>query len=150
VISDLEASGAGARPAGAALAALQQATHATLHDLAARLEHLGLTASELNVLAVLADGQVRSVGEIAAASGTRPTTLTTVLDRLERSGRVGRDVDFTDRRSVLVKLTRDGRQAAADVRAAIAALERSALAGISKQQLNGFFAVTSALTSASR
>jgi DNA-binding MarR family transcriptional regulator len=134
---------------GAVLTALHQATHVTLHVLAARLEHLGLTGSEQNVLAVLADGQVRAVGELAAATGTKASTLTNVLDRLERKGHLERDPDYSDRRSVVIRLTPAGQQVAAAVRAAIIAVERSALAGLSRQQLNGFFAVTLALAEAS-
>jgi MarR family transcriptional regulator, organic hydroperoxide resistance regulator len=132
------------------LTALQRATHATLHSLAVRLEHLGLNPSEQNVLAVLADGGVRAVGELAAATGTKPSTLTSVLDRLERGGQLEREADLGDRRSVLIRLTPAGRQAAAAVREAMSALEKSALAGVSRQQLAGFFAVTLALTQAAR
>ena len=62
--------------------ALHRATHATLHVLATRLAGLSLSASEINVLANLADGRNRSVGEIASDTATKPTTLTSVLDRL--------------------------------------------------------------------
>jgi MarR family transcriptional regulator, organic hydroperoxide resistance regulator len=130
------------------LTALHRAAHVTVHVLGAELAHLGLNASEQNVLAVLADGQVRSVGELAAATGTKPSTLTSVLDRLERQGHLERDVDYGDRRSVLIAPTRSGQEVAAAVHAASAALESSALASLSKQQLDGFFAVTNALTEA--
>lgn len=135
---------------GAVIAALQQATHATLHALAAQLADLGLTASEQNVLAAMADGMVRSVGELATATGTRPSTLTSVLDRLERKLHLQRDVDYSDRRSVLISLTPAGRDMADAVLAALGSLERSALAGLSARQLAGFFAVTRALTDGSR
>ena len=135
---------------GTVVAALQQATHATLHALAVRLEDLGMTASEQNVLAAMAQTRVSSVGELASATGTRPSTLTSVLDRLERRLHLERDVDYSDRRSVLISLTPAGQAAADEVRAAIAALERAALAGVSKQQLAGFFAVTRALTEGAR
>ena len=135
---------------GAVIAALQQATHAILHDLAGRLADLGLTGSEQNVLAAMADGQVRTVGELAEATGTKPSTLTSVLDRLERKRQLGRDVDYSDRRLVLIRLTQPGRDTAAAVLAAVTALEESALAGLTRQQLAGFFAVTSALTGALR
>ncbi len=130
--------------------ALQQATHATLNALAARLESLGLTASEQNVLAAFADGQAHSVGELAASTGTKPSTLTSVLDRLEHRGHAERDVDYSDRRSVIISLTPAGQQAADAVRSAMASLEQSALAGVNKQQLAGFFAVTAALTQGAR
>lgn len=134
----------------AVIPALQQATHATLSALAVRLESLGLTASEQNVLAAFADGQAHSVGELAAATGTKASTLTSVLDRLERKGHAERDVDDSDRRSVIISLTPAGQQAADAVRSAMTSLEHSALASVSRQQLAGFFAVTTALTRESR
>jgi DNA-binding MarR family transcriptional regulator len=126
--------------------ALQQATHSTLRALGARLAHLELTAAEQNVLAVLADSQPRAVGELAVATGTRPTTLTSVLDRLERKSLITRSLDPADRRSFQITLTPAGRQTAADVHAAVTELERHALAGLTRAQLAGFRAVTRALT----
>jgi MarR family transcriptional regulator, organic hydroperoxide resistance regulator len=130
--------------------ALHRATHATLHVLATRLAGLNLNASEINVLANLADGRNRSVGEIASDTATKPTTLTSVLDRLERRGYLTRDLDPADRRSFLVSLTADGRRAAAAARAAAADLERASLAGVSDADLAGFLAVTRALTEVPR
>ena len=135
---------------GGVVLALHRATHATLHVLAARLAGLNLNASEINVLANLADGRNRSVGEIASDTATKPTTLTSVLDRLERRGYLTRGLDPADRRSFLVSLTADGRRAAAAARAAAADLERAALAGVSDADLAGFLAVTRALTEVPR
>jgi MarR family transcriptional regulator, organic hydroperoxide resistance regulator len=135
---------------GGLILALHRAAHATAHAVTARQAQFALTPSEQNVLAVLADVTARTVGAIAAATGTKSSTLTSVLDRLENRGYMTREADLTDRRAVLINLTGPGRQAAAAVSAAIADLEQSALAGLSKQQLSGFFAVTGALTEATR
>src|SRR4051794_16260246 len=99
-------------PGGSTLLALQRATHVTLHRLAVELADLGLTASETNALANLAEtegpadsphaGRSRTVSALAAATGIRPTTLTSVLDRLERRDHVTRTTRPGDRRSVLV------------------------------------------------
>jgi DNA-binding MarR family transcriptional regulator len=110
-----------------ALLALQRAAHATLQVLAAQLVDLDLTASEINALANLADGRGRTVSELGAAVGTRPTTLTSVLDRLERRGHITRGTRQGDRRAVLIELTPSGRQTAATIRHSIADLERRAL-----------------------
>jgi DNA-binding MarR family transcriptional regulator len=135
---------------GGAILALHRATHATLHALAVRLAGLNLSASEINVLAILADGRSRSVGELASDTATKPTTLTSVLDRLVRRGHVTRDLDPADRRSFLVSLTADGRRVAGAARAATADLERAALAAVSDADLAGFRAVTRALTEVPR
>jgi DNA-binding MarR family transcriptional regulator len=131
-----------------ALLALQRAAHATVHVLAAELAGLDLTASEINALANLADGPIRTVSELAAATGTRPTTLTSVLDRLERRGHITRGGRPGDRRAVLVKLTPSGRQAAATIRQAITSLERRALGALPAEAVAGLHAALHALTEA--
>jgi MarR family transcriptional regulator, organic hydroperoxide resistance regulator len=133
-------------PSGrSALLALQRATHATLQLIAADLVDLDLTASEINALANLADGQGRSVSQLGLAVGARPTTLTSVLDRLERRGHITRGTLAGDRRSVLIELTDSGRAAAAVIRQTLADVEDRALAGLSRDAIAGFYAVVDAL-----
>jgi MarR family transcriptional repressor of emrRAB len=127
------------------LLALQRATHRTLQALTVALADLDLTASEINTLANLADGRSRNVRELAEDTGTRATTLTGVLDRLERRGYLIRELDPADRRSFRITLTTPGRAAARKVRAAVSELEAAATAGLSARQLAGYHAVVSAL-----
>jgi DNA-binding MarR family transcriptional regulator len=131
-------------PLGVILA-LQQATHATLHALGARLSGLDLAPPDINLLANLADGRRRTVGALAAATVTKPTTLTSALDRLARRGFLVRDVDPADRRSFLISLTPSGQAAARTVAAAVHDLERRALATVTEADVAGFHALTSAL-----
>ena len=130
------------------LLSLQRATHRTLHALTTTLTHdaaLDLTPSEINCLANLADQRPRSVRDLADDTGTRTTTLTGVLDRLERRGHVTRELDPTDRRSFRITLTASGRAVARKIGAAITDLETTALAGVSARQLAGYHAVIAAL-----
>jgi DNA-binding MarR family transcriptional regulator len=136
-------------PGWSALLALQRATHATLQVLSAELVDLDLTASEINALANLADGQGRTVSELGAAVGSRPTTLTSVLDRLERRGHITRGSRPGDRRAVLIELTLSGQLAAATIRQAIADLEHRALDGLPEDALAGLCAALQALTEVS-
>lgn len=126
--------------------ALQRATHVTLHALAADLADLDLTASEINALANLADGRVRTVSELSADIGSRPTTVTSVLDRLERRGLIQRGARPGDRRVVVVELTPSGRILAGRVRRAVVDLERRALAGLPPATVAGLRAALQALT----
>jgi MarR family transcriptional regulator, organic hydroperoxide resistance regulator len=128
---------------------VQRATHATLQVLAAELADLDLTASEINALANLADGRSRTVSELGAAAGTRPTTLTSALDRLERRGHIRRGSRPGDRRAVLVELTPTGRRTAAVIREAITELERRALAGLSAEAIAGLRAALQAFADVS-
>jgi MarR family transcriptional regulator, organic hydroperoxide resistance regulator len=132
-----------------ALLALQRATHATLHVLSAELADLDLTASEINVLANLADGRGRTVSQVGAAAGARPTTLTSVLDRLERRGHITRGTRPADRRAVLIELTASGQLAAATIRQAIAGLEHRALDGLPDDAITHLRAALQALTEVS-
>ncbi|MFB6841797.1 MarR family winged helix-turn-helix transcriptional regulator [Streptomyces sp. NPDC056361] len=125
--------------------ALQRATHATLQILATELVDLDLTPSETNALAILADGRGRTVSELGAAAGTRPTTLTSVLDRLERRGHITRGTRPGDRRVVLVELSESGRLAADTIRRTLAELEASALGGLPAEAVTGFHTVLRAL-----
>jgi MarR family transcriptional regulator, organic hydroperoxide resistance regulator len=112
------------------LVLLQRATHVTLQVLGTELADLGLTASELNVLANLADGQPRTVSEIGVAAGVRPTTLTGVLDRLSDKGLLTRAARSGDRRAVEISLTAAGARNAARVAKAFEAVEVRALGGV--------------------
>jgi DNA-binding MarR family transcriptional regulator len=135
---------------GSAVLALHRATHATLHTLTTRLADLGLPAADINVLANLADGSGQTVGALATATATKPSTLTSLLDRLTRRGCLVRQGDPADRRSFVVVLTPDGLAAAKRAAEAIAGLERHALATVTPAQLAGFYAVIDALTEGSR
>ena len=139
-----------AKDPGSAILALHRATHATLHKLTTRLADLNLPAADINALANLADGTGRTVGALATATGTRPSTLTSLLDRLTRRGYIVRETDPADRRSFVVRLTPDGLAAAQRAAAAIADLERQALATMTSAQRAGFHAVIDALTEVSR
>jgi MarR family transcriptional regulator, organic hydroperoxide resistance regulator len=129
--------------------ALHRTTHHTLHALGSALADLDLTAVEINALANLADRGALNVRELSAETGTRATTLTGVLDRLENRGYLTRELDAADRRSFRLPLTEAGRGVAERVRAAVADLEQEALVRLSADQIAGFHAVMTALQAAS-
>jgi MarR family transcriptional regulator, organic hydroperoxide resistance regulator len=104
------------------VAVWQRATHRLLAALDDALADLGLSAAEINALACI--GNQTTVRELVAATAQRPSTLTGVLDRLERRGLIERAANPADRRSVLVRLTPDGRTHAARVASAYRELER--------------------------
>ena len=124
--------------------ALHRTTHHTLHALSSAMADLNLTAAEINALANLADRGALNVRELSA-----DTTLTGVLDRLENRGYLTRELDATDRRSFRLPLTEAGQAVAERIQAAVAALERDALARLSSTQIAGFHAVVTALQAAS-
>ncbi|MFL6125388.1 MarR family winged helix-turn-helix transcriptional regulator [Actinophytocola sp.] len=129
-----------------ALLALQRATHATLHRLSLVLADLALTASEINALGNLGDGQARTTSQLGAAVGARPTTLTGVLDRLESRGYITRTASPTDRRATVITATTAGRRVARRIRKAMTELERRAVAGLPPESVEAFHTVLTALT----
>jgi DNA-binding MarR family transcriptional regulator len=130
--------------------ALQRATHVTLHRLAGELVDLDLTASEVNALGNLAEGDARTVSELGAAAGTRSATLTGILDRLERRGLITRGTRPGDRRAVLIELTTDGRSAATLILRTLREIEERAFADLPADAVAGAHAVLRALAQAER
>jgi DNA-binding MarR family transcriptional regulator len=105
------------------IAEWQRVTHLLLEAVEHELADLDLSAAEINALACFTGARARPVRDLVGATGQRPSTLTGVLDRLERRGLVTRTPNPHDRRSILVELTPAGRAAAARVAAAFAAVE---------------------------
>ena len=128
--------------------ALQRVTHLTLHALSASLADLNLSAAEINALANLGEGGTLNIRQLSERTGTRASTLTSLLDRLENRDYLARELDPADRRSFRLPLTKAGQAAAAQVLAAIADLERRALSRLDATQLAGYHAVITALQEA--
>lgn len=119
--------------------------HRVLDHLARELGDLGLKQAEINVLAQLRPNEARPVGELVAATGQRPSTLTGVLDRLERKRLVRRRVNAADRRSFTIELTASGAAAAARVQMAFAALDAAVRADVAPDAADAFHHVLDAL-----
>jgi MarR family transcriptional regulator, organic hydroperoxide resistance regulator len=127
------------------IAAVEATVHRVLEKLGTDLRDLGLTHGEVNALAALEAGSGCTVADLQKATGQRASTLTGVLDRLERRGLVERRPNPRDRRSFMVHLTDAGDEAAERVRTAVQALDRRALGAVSNEAADGFFEVLKAL-----
>jgi len=131
---------------------LERATHYVGAYLAYELRDLGITQAEAHVLALLAGEGPLPVHSLVAAFGHRPSTLTSVLSRLERRSLVERRINPADHRSFVILLTSEGTAAAGRVTEAVAAFEAAVSAGLPPASLEGFFATAGAIarTGASR
>jgi DNA-binding MarR family transcriptional regulator len=94
------------------IARWQRITHRLLSAIHHELAGLDLSAAETNVLACMRDVERPTVRELSAATAQPPSTLTGVLDRLERRGVIARRPNPADRRSTLIVLTPAGRETA--------------------------------------
>ncbi len=71
----------------------------------AAAEYLGVNRTDLRCLGLLVTRGPMTAGELAEATRLTPGALTTIVDRLERSGYAQRVRDLADRRRILVELT---------------------------------------------
>src|SRR5215472_221486 len=74
-----------------------------------------LTVTQIAVLRELRGGP-RSSGKLGRAVGLSPTSITRLLDRLERRGLISRRRDSEDRRVVEVHLALDGERLLGEIR----------------------------------
>src|SRR5450631_1313859 len=84
-----------------------------LNRLRGRDTHLGadeLSNAQVELLSELYDRGALPAGELAAAAGLTPGTVTQMLDHLAACGHVERDRSLEDRRVVLSRLTPQGRR----------------------------------------
>ena len=90
---------------------LARASHVVASEFHREVRAAGLTILEWRVLAVLADGQARNVGELASLALAQQSTVTKLLQRMEAEGRVARAEGEVDRRQSLMTITATGRTA---------------------------------------
>ena len=101
---------------------------------AERIAPLGLTATQSQVLRLIARIGSPNQAELAGALGVRPSRLVVVLDELEGAGLVRRDPHPNDRRQRLIVLTDAGRTTMAALVGAAADHEDSLCAALSPDE----------------
>jgi DNA-binding MarR family transcriptional regulator len=69
---------------------------------------LGVPPAQLSALSVVVFGGKKSLSDLAQAEQVRPPTMSRIVDALVRDGLVKREVDKTDRRSVVITATDKG------------------------------------------
>ncbi len=100
-----------------------------------------ISSIEAHLLGYVQGAGPRTAGELSRVLGLQPSTLTSMLDRLEARGLLARSANPRDRRSWLVQLRPPGRRMAEKLRRLHLKLEAAVLAGLSEAQLSGFQAV---------
>lgn len=81
------------------------------------LAPLGLTTTQYFVLAAIKPDETPTMGELSTRTYLDNSTLTPIIDRLERDGWIARVADPADRRATRIALTADGQLRLPDARA---------------------------------
>ena len=106
---------------------------------------LGVSPAEGHLLSYLKSYAPCTISELERVFGLKPSTLTSMLDRLAERGLLARQVNANDRRSFTVELTSDGRKLAGGIQKMVAAFEQSLKERITDRQMEGFRAVMEAI-----
>ncbi len=119
--------------------------HRATHRIGIYLDSLGITQGEGHILSHLAAAGDSTIAELHRALAHRRSTLTSILDRLAERQFITRESDPKDRRSFVIRLSRKGRSAAAQVHREMARIEESALKGVTGNQFRSIVKVLQAL-----
>jgi DNA-binding MarR family transcriptional regulator len=120
------------------LSPLHRATRQIGIFLAGHVTGLGLQNPEGHLLSFLRSYSPTPISELVRVFGFKKSTLTSLLDRLERRGLVRREPHPHDRRSVLVHVTEEGRRLADQVQRHVEDLEGRIRSEIDDEDLRGF------------
>lgn len=97
---------------------------------------LGVSTTDTFAMGHLASADPRTARDLAEHLGVAQSSVTAVIDRLERAGLAERRAHPTDRRALIVTLTPAGREAIAEIRRwtveAMSVIDRERLPGVTK------------------
>ena len=112
-------------------------------------QHLAdMAGTEGHLLTYLVPYGPCPVSELVRVFGSKHSTMTSLLDRLEKRGFVERKDNPDDKRSYLIALTAKGRKAASRVNVLVEEIEREIGKRVSKRDLAGFQKVMEAVAEA--
>jgi DNA-binding MarR family transcriptional regulator len=129
---------------------LERATHTVALWLESRLKDESLTQAEAHIVGYLAGARPTSINDLHRHFGHRRSTLTSVLDRLERRGYARRESHPTSRRSVMVSLTPEGIEVGKRVLTLLHEMDMSVRSKTGDQDIHGFLRILEAIEEAGR
>ncbi len=96
-------------------------------------------------LAKLGTREGMKIAELGRCAGLEPSSMTGVIDRMERDGLVERTSDPDDRRAQIIRLTAEGSRVRGKVTGAVDAALAECFAGIDMKRLAAFSEVLRAV-----
>lgn len=110
-----------------------------------RMQEIGAPGWESHLLSFVEVYGPCRVGELGRVFGYQPSTLTSVLDRLESEDLILRRTNDEDRRSLLIAVTPKGRRVGKRARRAVEKFESEILGRLERRDVEGFRAVVGAI-----
>ena len=114
-----------------------------------RCQEQNLSAAEGKALGILGAQPGLSISALGQALGLKPSTLTSVLDRLSARRMIERQPHPDDRRSFVITLTESGRSMADWAKEVIEDFEKKITVRVSEADLEGFNTTLMAIEEAS-
>jgi DNA-binding MarR family transcriptional regulator len=105
----------------------------------------GLTGPQLTVVKLLETFGDLSLSSLSERIRAQNSTVTGIIDRMEREGLVKRERSTTDRRVVFIRLTEKGRKLASEIRVEPMELFRGALESLSRDDVRDLLRIMSKL-----
>src|SRR4051812_32725209 len=105
----------------------------------------GLTGPQLTVIKLLETFQDLSLSSLSERIRAQNSTVTGIIDRMEREGLVRRERSTTDRRVVYIRLSEKGARLARQIEVEPMEIFRSALLGLSQADLRDMFRILNKL-----
>jgi DNA-binding MarR family transcriptional regulator len=127
---------------------LHKATHQVGLYIHRELSEVAISQAEAHVLSHLSARGPSSIANVHHSFGHRRSTLTSILNRLEDRELIAREIHPDDRRSYLLRLTREGRRLANRARRTLERLEAGVLSRVNEQEVAAFVAVIEAIQAA--
>ena len=103
-----------------------------------RLAAFDVTPIQYSLLKCLWDNDMQTPTMLAQALQMDASTVTGLIERLERKNLVAREYSVEDRRSISIRLTSEGRGLQAGVEAAVQQANTEALRGLTEEQIAAF------------
>lgn len=122
--------------------------HRATHRIGIFLDGLGITQGEGHILSHLAASGDATIAELHRALAHRRSTLTSILDRLADRGWIMRETDPNDRRSFIIRLSRNGKKVAGEIYRELTRIEGQALRKVSQKDLHSLVTILQSLETA--
>lgn len=132
------------------LSPLHKASRQISMYLEAQTGELGVSPVEGHILSYLGSYSPTPIGELVRVFGIKQSTFTSMLDRLEQTGLLRRELNPGDRRSFLIHITEEGRELADRLNRLLETFEAEIRKRASPRDVKGFHAVMTAVEEVTR